>query len=214
MSFTPAGGGGWTKFVRGALDAAQTVGDLIEVSKSALRLASGEGDLDDLVTLGITGAGLGAGGLPPGKGKPNINPPTPRKPRLPESDGHWLGDRGKSEWVSNKPEVNRHTGGEPVPFNNNYPDFSRWSQKDVQIPNMTGDNGPDFSAADQIFARDKGWLKKDGTPNASESFRYRKKNNLTWHHHEDGTTMQLVPRELHENIPHTGGASLVKNPTK
>jgi len=67
LSFTPAGGGGWTKFVRGALDAAQTVGDLIEVSKSALRLASGEGDLDDLVTLGITGAGLGAGALP-GKG--------------------------------------------------------------------------------------------------------------------------------------------------
>lgn len=32
-----------------------------------MKLASGEGDLDDLVTLGITGAGLGAGGLPPGK---------------------------------------------------------------------------------------------------------------------------------------------------
>ena len=41
-----------------------------------MRLASGEGDLDDLVTLGITGAGLGAGALPPGKGKPNINPPS------------------------------------------------------------------------------------------------------------------------------------------
>jgi len=69
LSFAPAGGGGWTKFVRGALDAAETAGELIEVSKSALRLANGEGDLDDLVTLGITGAGLGAGGLPPGKGK-------------------------------------------------------------------------------------------------------------------------------------------------
>jgi len=34
------------------------------VPKSALRLANGSGDLDDLVTLGITGAGLGAGGLP------------------------------------------------------------------------------------------------------------------------------------------------------
>lgn len=33
---------------------------------------NGEGDLDDLVTLGITGAGLGAGALPPGKGKPNV----------------------------------------------------------------------------------------------------------------------------------------------
>jgi len=74
LSFAPAGAGGWTKAVRGALDAAQTVGELIDVSKSALRLALGEGDLDDLVTLGIGAAGLGAGGLPPGK--PNINPPS------------------------------------------------------------------------------------------------------------------------------------------
>ena len=69
MSFTPAGGGGWTKFVGDALDAAETVSELIEAAKSALRLANGSGDLEDLVTLGITGAGLGAGGLPPGKGK-------------------------------------------------------------------------------------------------------------------------------------------------
>ena len=195
------------------MDAAETAGDLIEVSKSALRLANGEGDLDDLVTLGITGAGLGAGGLP-GKGKPNINPPTPRKPRLPEKDGHWLGDRGNSEWVSNKPDVNRYTGGEPVPFNNNYPDFSKWSQKDVKIPNMTGDNGPDFRAADKILARDKGLLKKDGTPNVAAAERYRRNNKLTWHHHQDGTTMQLVPEDLHGNIPHTGGGSLSRNKTK
>jgi len=69
LSFTPAGGGGWTKFVGDALDAAETVSELIEAAKSALRLANGSGDLEDLVTLGITGAGLGAGGLPPGKGK-------------------------------------------------------------------------------------------------------------------------------------------------
>jgi len=83
LSFTPAGGGGWTKFVRGALDAAETVGDLIEVSKSVLKLASGEGDLDDLVTLGITGAGLGLGGLPPGK-KVDPNNVTP-SPALPDN---------------------------------------------------------------------------------------------------------------------------------
>ncbi len=51
LSFTPAGGGGWTKSVRGALDAAETVSELIEVSKSALKLANGEGDLDDLAVM-------------------------------------------------------------------------------------------------------------------------------------------------------------------
>lgn len=27
----------------------------------------------------------------------------------------------------------------------------------------------------------------------------------TWHHHQDGTTMQLVPREVHALTGHTGG---------
>lgn len=30
----------------------------------------------------------------------------------------------------------------------------------------------------------------------------------TWHHHQDGTTMQLVPREIHRLTGHTGGFSL------
>ena len=32
----------------------------------------------------------------------------------------------------------------------------------------------------------------------------------TWHHVEDGKTMQLVPENLHK-IGHTGGASLLKS---
>jgi hypothetical protein len=29
----------------------------------------------------------------------------------------------------------------------------------------------------------------------------------TWHHVEDGKTMLLVPTDIHESFPHTGGAS-------
>ncbi|MCC8399132.1 MAG: HNH endonuclease [Rickettsia endosymbiont of Platyusa sonomae] len=33
---------------------------------------------------------------------------------------------------------------------------------------------------------------------------------MTWHHVEDGKTMQLVPEELHIKVRHTGGAALLR----
>ncbi|MGK3970047.1 HNH endonuclease [Sorangium sp. So ce118] len=30
----------------------------------------------------------------------------------------------------------------------------------------------------------------------------------TWHHHQDGTTMQLVPSDIHRMTGHTGGFAL------
>jgi len=32
-----------------------------------------------------------------------------------------------------------------------------------------------------------------------------------WHHAEDGKTMQLVPREIHKSVGHTGGAAVIRN---
>lgn len=133
------------------------------------------------------------------------------KPRLPVSDGEWTGTPGNSGWKSTKPEVNAVTGGEPVPFKNNNPDFSKWTEKDGTAKiNVTGDNSKDFRQADKIFAERKGWLKSDGTPNASAAARYRQQNELTWHHVEDMETMQLVPRALND-IPHSGGAAGKRN---
>ena len=31
-----------------------------------------------------------------------------------------------------------------------------------------------------------------------------------WHHHQDGKTMQLVPKNIHEKTGHTGGVGLNK----
>jgi len=33
----------------------------------------------------------------------------------------------------------------------------------------------------------------------------------SWHHHQDGKTMQLVDKWTHQKTGHTGGASIVKN---
>lgn len=34
----------------------------------------------------------------------------------------------------------------------------------------------------------------------------------TWHHHQDGTTMQLVPTDLHDAVRHTGWAAILNPP--
>ncbi|MFD3511050.1 HNH endonuclease [Nocardia sp. NPDC058666] len=32
----------------------------------------------------------------------------------------------------------------------------------------------------------------------------------TWHHHEDGVTMQLVPNGIHDAVRHAGGVAIQK----
>jgi hypothetical protein len=31
---------------------------------------------------------------------------------------------------------------------------------------------------------------------------------MVWHHHQDGNTMQLVPRDVHERTGHTGSRGI------
>jgi filamentous hemagglutinin len=106
--------------------------------------------------------------------------------------------------------VNAITHYKPIPYRDGYVDLDEWTQEKVIITEMKGDKG-DFAPADRALARRRGWLKADGEPNATAARSYREKNRLTWHHNEDGETMQLVPRDLHENVPHVGGASAARS---
>lgn len=121
--------------------------------------------------------------------------------RVPKTGGQWkaadgrVGQRGNSLWhptpgTAKTKEIDKITGGKPIRFKDGYPDFSAYSNKDVKI-NMTGDDYWDFKRANE----------KAGFNETPEGF--------TWHHHQDGETMQLIPSELHNNVPHTGGASVV-----
>lgn len=56
---------------------------------------------------------------------------------------------------------------------------------------MKGNTTTDFTEADRALKT----LGQERPPNT------------TWHHHEDGKTMQLVDRELHKRFCHTGGVS-------
>ncbi|NJO18451.1 MAG: HNH endonuclease [Thioploca sp.] len=115
------------------------------------------------------------------------------------SNGTWHGgERGDSTWhpdpnTEKGQAVLNATGGKPIEFKDGYPDFSDHALHRVEIE-MTGDNSIDFPAANKAAG-----LKE--TP-----------KDWTWHHKEDGVTMELIPSDLNNNIPHTGGASMVRDP--
>jgi len=81
-----------------------------------------------------------------------------------------------------------------VPFDSDgFPDFSAHATHTVTI-NQTGRRGVDERLA-----------------NAAAGLRATPKG-YTWHHHQDGTTMQLIPRAIHRATGHTGGVGLRDKP--
>lgn len=94
---------------------------------------------------------------------------------------------------------NQHLAGKNhpvtgVPFDaDGYPDFRAAGvvEKEVKIK-FTGNRERDFDLANKAAGLSK------------------KPNNSTWHHHQDGTTMQLVPTDVHRKTGHTGGMAGTK----
>ncbi|WP_461644097.1 SpvB/TcaC N-terminal domain-containing protein [Labilibaculum euxinus] len=129
----------------------------------------------------------------------------PVKKRLPKTKGKWIeGTRGEGIWKSEIDAVNKISNGEGIPFKDGLPDFSKWDLGKIEIDGMTGTK-KDFSLAHKKMMKEYGfktqkqvedWLKEEG---------------LTLHHMEDGIHLQLVPSDLHNNIPHIGGASMLRN---
>lgn len=74
-----------------------------------------------------------------------------------------------------------------------YPDFSPYAEKSVPVEGLKGNTSSDFTKA-----------------NKAANIK-RKPEGYTWHHHQDGKTMQLVPTDLHDAVRHSGGASLLRN---
>ena len=101
---------------------------------------------------------------------------------------------GKAGALSSKPTAprNSHLAGSThpktgIPFDKNgHPDFSGVVKAEVTIT-QTGTRAGDFRAANEAA----------GLRSTPEGY--------TWHHHQDGRTMQLVPREIHAQTGHTGG---------
>jgi len=118
----------------------------------------------------------------PGKGK--WEPDTGR------GDGEWVPEPGSKLAEAIKPKTS-------INYENGFPKFDDFSKGEVKIP-QTGSHSGDFKLSDEMYRKQIGdpkWKRPDG---------------MTWHHKEDGTTMQLVPSNVNGNAGHYGGASLFK----
>ena len=138
---------------------------------------------------------------------------------LPRS-GKWSGDPGDSRWTPNAHEVpSGNRGANPkkktwrklmkqykfsyIDFRNGEPDFTPVSKGKTEIDGMSENRSDNFTRADEEHAKKRGC--------APEEVReWRKANGYTWHECADTKTMQKVPTEVHGNVPHKGGISVLK----
>jgi len=145
---------------------------------------------------------------------------------IPQSGGVWSGEPGSSKWIPNRDETpkqpysNEKTWGEildengidGIEFKNGEPDFTSISKDSVEIEDFTTDRDDNFYQADQNLAQQWNHENKNGKNDwlISDIRKYRKEEKLTWHERSDMQNMDLVPQEVHGNIPHTGGISKKK----
>ena len=119
--------------------------------------------------------------------------------------GHW--NESKTIWKSDIPEVNAITGGKGIHFigkaPNKTPDFSPWSRGSYKIAGLSGKNEEDFP---KLYAK----IAARKNVSVSQAERWIKQNGLT-PHHLSCSELMLVPTALHENVAHTGAASMLRN---
>uniref|UniRef100_UPI0036DE4EFA HNH endonuclease n=1 Tax=Photorhabdus sp. RM322S TaxID=3342825 RepID=UPI0036DE4EFA len=84
-----------------------------------------------------------------------------------------------------------------VRYPNGYPDFTPYERQRVDVPDLKGNHNKfgngDFAKADAVAPQGKADYKLN-----------------TWHHHENGKTMQEVPKNIHNKFTHLGGASKLR----
>ena len=107
--------------------------------------------------------------------------------------------RAKNVAAARGPTIrNAHLAGKKhpvtgIPFDKDgYPKFAGVARRRVKIK-QTGHRPSDNAAANKAAGL-------ESTPDG-----------YTWHHHQDGTTMELVPKKIHEQTGHTGGVAGLKN---
>jgi len=138
----------------------------------------------------------GGGSLIPVAGKPTVPkpPPKPNVPAPATKPGPVTVPPGKT--LRNEALAGKNHPVTGIPFDKQgFPDFSGVAQKSVSVPH-TGNYDKDFVAA-----------------NASAGLTSLPKG-MTWHHHQDGVTMQLVPQDVHSKTGHTGSIGIGNLPGK
>ncbi|HMY18666.1 MAG TPA: HNH endonuclease [Polyangium sp.] len=117
-----------------------------------------------------------------------------RKPHQPVAK-KWLDAGGSIDQKADGTTTFTRSDGVSVTYDKaGFPDFTRYRHptvRDVQIE-FTGSYPKDFAAADTA---------------AGITAQKRDDEGYTWHHHQDGKTMQLIKKDVHKDFFHTGGMS-------
>ena len=135
----------------------------------------------------------------------------------PRENGKWEGERGDSKWKPDPDYVPQKANPEGKPwrdildkhdtdgitFKDGEPDFSDISKGTVEIEDFSDNRSDNFDKADIALAEQRGC-------SPEEVAEWRKENGYTWHECKDMKTIQKVPCEVHNNIPHSGGISEAK----
>lgn len=154
--------------------------------------------------------------------------------KTPINNGKWVGDRGNSKWIPDKdyiPGGGKHyanlknkTWGQilkennidGIDFKNGVPDFDKISKMESKIDyskipdkakNQLLKEKPQRTALHDYFYEK---LAKEKNMTVEEIHRFKDKNNLVPHETIDGR-IQLVPREIHDNLTHEGGVALFRD---
>lgn len=128
--------------------------------------------------------------------------------------GKWDGQKGNSRWTSDD-------GKYSVDYKDGHPDFSTAKGfdgspilKDRVDIEMTGADSDFRQARDAM--RDKTGNRFWPGTEQNPSGRATAPDGYTWHHSDNGTTMELVRSDVHDKAisgaAHSGGASIVKSP--
>ncbi|WP_418186551.1 HNH endonuclease [Aliarcobacter lanthieri] len=145
---------------------------------------------------------------------------------IPQNGGVWSGEPGNSKWIPNKEDIPKQPYGnekiwatilekygvDGIEFKESEPDFTPIAESSVEIEDFTTNRDDNFFQADKNLAQKWNQKKRNQKDDWSISNirEYRKEKKLTWHERSDMKNMDLVPQEIHGNIPHSGGISKKK----
>ncbi len=116
----------------------------------------------------------------------------------------WL-DKGGTVWseIDTRTVVYKDWDGNIVRYPNGYPDFKEAGlvKREIDVPHLKGNHGKnpsgDFGKTNNML------IERDG-----KSIDY---SIDTFHHHQNGVTMQEMDKNLHNRFTHNGGVSKIKN---
>ncbi|MDA8451534.1 RHS domain-containing protein [Acidovorax sp. NCPPB 3859] len=108
---------------------------------------------------------------------------------------------GKTMTGSDLPENVRGKYPHGVPFNmRGFPDFSRYALRKADVGSFTTDYNDFKSANEAAFGK--------GNPFGASSKITMNGKEYTWHHTEKDGQFQLIPKDIHDAVKHTGGAAV------